>query len=166
MWVLPRSHAGRRGRVADPRCTSRRQCFRSCSSRPPAQGWSRPCTRTVTAPCMRGWPVDPLKEWLALKGAVTRGSDPAAGATYAGRLASDTGLTLPAALRAITANSSYELHAEHEVGSLEVGKLADFIVLDRNVFRIPPRQIADVKILLTVVGGQAVYGAPPFAQAD
>ena len=45
-------------------------------------------------------------------------------------------------------------------------KLADFIVLDRNVFRIPPRQIADVKVLLTVVGGQAVYGAPPFAQAD
>ena len=112
------------------------------------------------------WPVDPLNEWFALKVAVTRENDAAAGAKYAGRLGSDTGLTLPAALRAITANSSYELHAEHEVGSLEVGKLADFIVLDRNVFRIPPRQIADVKVLLTVVGGQAVYGAPPFAQAD
>ena len=62
----------------------------------------------------------------------------------------------------MTANAAYELHAEHDVGSLEVGKLADFIVLDRNVFRIPPRQIADVKVLLTVVGGQAVYGAAPF----
>jgi len=45
----------------------------------------------------------------------------------------------------MTANAAYELHAEHDVGSLEVGKLADFIVLDRNVFRIPARQISDVK---------------------
>ena len=112
------------------------------------------------------WPVDPLNEWFALKVAVTRENDPAAGLKYTGRLGSDTGLTLPAAIRAITANSSYELHAEHDVGSLEVGKLADFIVLDRNVFRIPARQVADVKVLLTVVGGKAVYGAAPFAAAD
>ena len=111
------------------------------------------------------WPVDPLNEWFALKVAVTRENDPAAGAKYAGRLSSDTGLTLPAAIRAITANSSYELHAEHEVGSLEVGKLADFIVLDRNVFKIPAQQVAEVKVLLTVVGGKAVYGAAPFAAA-
>jgi len=108
------------------------------------------------------WPVDPLNEWFALKVGVTREGDPAAGAKYAGRLGTDTGLTLPAALRAMTANAAYELHAEHDVGSLEVGKLADFIVLDRNVFRIPARQISDVKVLLTVVGGQAVYGAAPF----
>ena len=111
------------------------------------------------------WPVDPLNEWFALKVAVTRENDPAAGAKYAGRLSSDTGLTLPAAIRAITANSSYELHAEHEVGLLEVGKLADFIVLDRNVFKIPAQQVAQVKVLLTVVGGKAVHGAAPFAAA-
>jgi len=112
------------------------------------------------------WPVDPLNEWFALKVAVTRENDPAAGAKYAGRLSTDPGLTLPAAIRAITNGSAYELHAEQEVGSLEVGKLADFIVLDRNVFEIPPQQVAAVRVLLTVVGGKAVHAAAPFASAE
>ena len=64
------------------------------------------------------------------------------------------------------ANSSYELHAEGDSGSLEVGKLADFIVLDRNIFTIPPREIADVRVLLTVVGGRAVYRDATFAAGD
>ena len=106
------------------------------------------------------WPVDPLNEWFALKVAVTRENDPTAGAAYAGRLGADPGLTVPQAVRAITANAAYELHAEADVGSLEAGKLADFIVLDRNIFKIPPAQIADVKVLRTVVGGRTVYEAP------
>jgi predicted amidohydrolase YtcJ len=105
------------------------------------------------------WPVDPLNEWFALKVGVTRENDPAAGAQYAGRLSSDPGLTLAQALRAITANAAYQLHAENEVGSLEVGKFADFIVLDRNLLKVPPAQIADVKVLQTVVGGRTVYAA-------
>ena len=83
------------------------------------------------------WPVDALNGWFAIKVGVTRENDPAAGAKYAGRLGSDPGLTLPAAIRAITASSSYELHAEADLGSLEVGKLADFIVLDRKHLRDP-----------------------------
>jgi predicted amidohydrolase YtcJ len=106
------------------------------------------------------WPIDPLNEWFALKVAVTRENDPAAGAAYAGRLGTDPGLTVAQAVRAITASAAYELHAETEVGSLEAGKLADFIVLDRNILQVPPAQIADVKVLLTVVGGRAVYEAP------
>ena len=109
------------------------------------------------------WPVDPLNEWFALKVGVTRENDPAAGAKYAGRLSTDPGLTLAAALHAITAGSAYELHAEGDLGSLEVGKLADFIVLDRDVLRIPAREIADVRVLLTVVGGTTVHAAAPFA---
>jgi hypothetical protein len=105
------------------------------------------------------WPVDPLNEWFALKVAVTRENDPSAGAQYAGRLSSDPGLTVAQAVHAITAGSAYELHAEEEVGSLAVGKFADFIVLDRNIFQIPAAQIADVKVLQTVVGGRTVYTA-------
>ncbi|HEY1875733.1 MAG TPA: amidohydrolase [Steroidobacteraceae bacterium] len=108
------------------------------------------------------WPVDPLNEWFALKVGITRENDPSAGPKYAGRLSTDPGLTPAAALRAITAGSAYELHSERDVGSLELGKLADFIVLDRNVFRVPAREIADVRVLLTVVGGRAVYAAAPF----
>jgi hypothetical protein len=63
-------------------------------------------------------------------------------------------------LRAITENSSYELHQDRETGSLEVGKLADLIVLDRNVMQIPAEDIANVRVLETVVGGRVVYRAP------
>jgi predicted amidohydrolase YtcJ len=112
------------------------------------------------------WPVDRLDEWFALKVGVTRENDPAAGPKYAGRLSTDVGLTVPTVIRAITANSAYELHVERDVGSLEVGKLADFIVLDRNLLQIPPRDIAAVKVLLTVVGGHAVYQGPEFEGAN
>lgn len=109
------------------------------------------------------WPVDRLDEWFALKVGVTRENAPASG--YGGRLGTDTGLAVPAVLRAITANAAYELHEEQQIGSIEAGKLADFIVLDRNVTKIPARQIAETKVLLTVVGGKPVYAAPPFEGA-
>jgi predicted amidohydrolase YtcJ len=105
------------------------------------------------------WPVDPLDEWFALKVAVTRTNSPAAGANYLARLGEDKGLARRQALRAITINSSYELHQEAVTGSLELGKLADLIVLDRNVLEVPADQIADTKVMQTVVGGRIVYSA-------
>ncbi len=106
------------------------------------------------------WPVDPLNEWFALKVAVTRENDPAAGEKYRGRLGDDPGLTLTQALTAITANAAYELHADQEVGTLEPGKFADFIVLDRDPFAIAPAALAEIKVRRTVVGGRTVYPAP------
>jgi len=112
------------------------------------------------------WPVDPLNEWFALKVGVTRANAPDAGPQYAGRLSEDSGLTRSQVLRAITMNSSYELHQDTQTGSLEVGKLADFIILDRNVLEIPAEQIADVKVLTTVVGGRVVYQAAASVVSD
>jgi predicted amidohydrolase YtcJ len=60
-------------------------------------------------------------------------------------------------LRAITINAAYTLRQEQETGSLEVGKLADMIILDRNFFTIPAEDIANIKVLQTVVGGKIVY---------
>ncbi len=111
------------------------------------------------------WPVDPLDEWFALKVGVTRTNAPQAGPKYAGRLSEDAGLSRQAVLRAITMNSSYELHQDTLTGSIEVGKLADLIVLDRNVLEIPADEIAEVKVLQTVVGGAEVFAAPGFASA-
>jgi predicted amidohydrolase YtcJ len=105
------------------------------------------------------WPVDPLDEWFALKVGVTRTNSPDAGKQYAGRLSEDGGLTRQQALRTMTTNASYELHQDAKAGSLEAGKLADFIVLDRNYFDVPAEQIADIKVLQTVVGGRVVYEA-------
>ena len=109
------------------------------------------------------WPVDPLDEWFALKVGVTRTNSPSSGPKYAGRrLSEDAGLSRAAVLRAITLNSSYELHQEQATGSLEVGKFADLIVLDRNALKIPAEEIAQVKVLQTVVGGRTVYEADGF----
>ncbi len=108
------------------------------------------------------WPVDPLDEWFALKVGVTRINAPQPDHKYAAPLSEDKGLSRAEVLRAITMNSSYELHQDQSTGSLEVGKLADLIVIDRNVLDIPAQQIADVKVLQTVVGGRVVYQSDKF----
>ena len=64
---------------------------------------------------------------------------------------------LPEMLAAYTIGSAYAARLERETGSLEVGKLADVIVLDRNLFEIAPTEIHQAKVLLTLLGGRAVY---------
>ncbi|MYM81627.1 amidohydrolase family protein [Duganella sp. FT50W] len=105
------------------------------------------------------WPVDPLDEWFALKVGVTRTAAPNAGQAYAGKLTAQPGMPRAEVLRAITLNAAYTLRQEQDTGSLEVGKLADMIVLDRNFFTIPEEDIANIKVLETVVGGKIVYRA-------
>jgi hypothetical protein len=105
------------------------------------------------------WPVDALDEWFALKVAVTRTNTPDAAPEYRGRLGDDPGLSREATLRAATLNPAYQLHQDQATGSLEVGKLADLIVLDRNPLTIPAEDIAKTQVMETVVGGKVVYEA-------
>ena len=105
------------------------------------------------------WPVDALDEWLALQIAVTRQAIGEDAVTYPDRLGIDPGLTVAQAVRAITFNAAYSLRQDRETGSLEPGKFADLIVLDRNLFQIKPEEIGDTKVLLTMVGGKIVYEA-------
>ncbi len=107
------------------------------------------------------WPVDPLNEWEALRTAVTRTATGDDAAKYPGRLGVDPGMPLKTALRAITINAAYSLHQDRTTGSIEVGKWADLIVLDRNLFAIDPQAIAGTKVLMTMVGGKVVYEAQP-----
>ncbi len=78
---------------------------------------------------------------------------------YRGRLGDDPGLSREAVLRAATIDAAYELHADEVTGSLEVGKLADLIVLDRNPLTVPAEEIAKVQVMETVVGGNVVWEA-------
>lgn len=105
------------------------------------------------------WPVDPLDMWFALKVGVTRTAAPNSGPEYAGRLGEAPGMPRAAVLRAVTMNAAYTLRQEKETGSLEAGKLADLIVLDRNFMEVPAEDIANTKVLQTVVGGKVVYDA-------
>ncbi|MFI5184414.1 MAG: amidohydrolase family protein, partial [Vicinamibacteria bacterium] len=106
------------------------------------------------------WPVDALDEWFALKVGVTRTNAPDAPAEYRGRLGDDPGLSREAVLRAATLSAAYQLHQDDATGSLEVGKLADLIVLDRNPLAVPAEDIAKTQVVETVVGGKVVYEAP------
>jgi len=49
------------------------------------------------------------------------------------------------------------MHREGEIGSLEPGKLADFVVLDRNPLRTDPERITDIRVLATVLDGVPVF---------
>jgi predicted amidohydrolase YtcJ len=93
---------------------------------------------------------------------VTRTADPSADPKYAGRLGVDPGLTSTQVLRAATINAARALHQDGVTGSLEVGKFADLIVLDRDPFKVPAEEIAKVKVLQTVIGGRVIYEALGF----
>ncbi|MBL4942297.1 MAG: amidohydrolase [Colwellia sp.] len=63
------------------------------------------------------------------------------------------------AVKAYTLNAAYALAQEKQTGSIEVGKYADLIVLDQNIFTIPATTIRDTKVILTLLGGKEVYRA-------
>jgi len=65
------------------------------------------------------------------------------------------------ALRMYTTNGARVLFWEARLGSIEPGKLADLVVLDRNILTCPVDEIRDAKVMLTMVAGKAVYEAAP-----
>ena len=66
-------------------------------------------------------------------------------------------LTVEQALRAYTRGGAYAAFDEANRGTLELGMLADFAILERDITRIPPEQIRDVRVMRTVVGGRTVF---------
>jgi predicted amidohydrolase YtcJ len=66
-------------------------------------------------------------------------------------------LSAPEALALYTRGAAFAMHREDEIGSLEPGKLADFVVLDANPLDADPEQIGAIEVLATVLGGSPVY---------
>jgi predicted amidohydrolase YtcJ len=58
------------------------------------------------------------------------------------------------ALYACTVDAAYQLHMDHEIGTLEVGKWADFAVLEESPLDVEPMAIKDIEVWGTVVGGK------------
>lgn len=102
------------------------------------------------------WSVSSLNPLEAIQVAVTRRAlDDAGGAPWLPREAID----LSTALKAYTINGAFLDRQETLTGSIEVGKAADLVVLDRNLFDIPAREIHLARVLLTVLEGKIVYAA-------
>jgi predicted amidohydrolase YtcJ len=80
--------------------------------------------------------------------------------TSSGRvLGPGEGLAVRDALALYTTEAAFAMHREQDIGSLAPGKLADFVVLDRNPLNTQPEQITDIRVLATVVGGQPAFQA-------
>jgi hypothetical protein len=100
------------------------------------------------------WSVSSMNPLEAIQVGVTRRAlDDAAGAPWLPEELVD----LPAMLAAYTINGAYLSHQEKITGSIEVGKAADIIVLDRNLFEIPASEIHKVRVVLTLLEGKEVY---------
>jgi predicted amidohydrolase YtcJ len=76
-------------------------------------------------------------------------------------LHSEEAITREEAIRFYTINGAYLTFEEHIKGSLEPGKLADFIILDRDILTCPVDEIADTVVLETWVGGKRVFRVNP-----
>ena len=72
-------------------------------------------------------------------------------------LNADERVELATMIEAYTINVAYLMKQEATVGSIEVGKRADLVVLDRNLFEIPVEEINEARVELTLFDGEVVY---------
>jgi len=109
------------------------------------------------------WPVATANPILGLQTAVTRidfkdmTDEP---------LLPEEVITLDEAIRAHTVNVAYANHMEDLTGSVKVGKSADLIVLDHDLFTLPAKEISRAKVVVTMFRGKEVYGALDDLSAD
>ena len=104
------------------------------------------------------WPsvVPDPNPWPGIEAMVTR-RDPYG--VRPGELWPDQAIALEDALRIFTINGAAAGKHADRTGTIEVGKSADFIVLDRNIFQVPAEDISETQVVLTVVSGQEVYNS-------
>jgi predicted amidohydrolase YtcJ len=102
------------------------------------------------------YPVFPMDVLLGIYTAVTRQT---AAGTPPGGWHPEHRITVEAALRHYTIDAAYASFDESRKGSLTPGKYADFVVLSRDILGIPPRELLETKVLLTVMGGRVTHRA-------
>src|ERR1700688_445135 len=100
------------------------------------------------------WPVVTLNPWEGIQTAVTRQTSE--GKPEAG-FVPEQRLTVAQAIEGYTLGAAFAGRREKSEGSLEIGKLADLIILSQNIFDIDPHKISETKVRTTIVGGQVVY---------
>ena len=99
------------------------------------------------------WVTD-LNPLLAIETAVTR-QDPWTGEGPV--LNENERVDLATMIEAYTINGAYQMKLDDVQGSIEVGKRADFVVIDRNLFEVPASEISDARVTMTIFDGRTVY---------
>jgi predicted amidohydrolase YtcJ len=104
--------------------------------------------------CGSDFPIESPNPFEGLHAAVTRqnNANVPVGGWY-----KNQAMTMTEAFRCFTLDAAYAASQENVIGSLEVGKWADFIVIDRDIFKIPPEQLGKTQVLQTWMGGKRVY---------
>jgi predicted amidohydrolase YtcJ len=104
------------------------------------------------------WPsvVPDPNPWPGIEAMVTR-KDPYG--VRPGAMWPEQAIDLETTLRIFTINGAVAAKSKDKTGSIEVGKSADFIILDRNIFQIPVDEISETRILSTFVSGREVYSS-------
>jgi len=100
------------------------------------------------------WTVAPLDPLQGIYAAVTRRT---LDGKYPGGWVPEERITLREALQAYTVANAYAMFAEGQRGTIEVGRLADVVVLDRDLFELAPDSLATAQVRYTIVGGKVVY---------
>jgi predicted amidohydrolase YtcJ len=102
------------------------------------------------------WPVVTPNPWKGIQEFLTRETPQG---TPPGGWHPNERVTLPEAIKAYTLDGAYRDRREKILGSIEPGKLADMIIISQNLLKVAPMQIANTKVLMTMVGGKVVYQA-------
>ena len=68
-------------------------------------------------------------------------------------------VSVPQAIVALTRDAAWQCHSDHEIGTLEVGKFADFVVLDQDPTEVPTTELGAIRVLETWVGGRRVWAS-------
>lgn len=98
-------------------------------------------------------PVTPMEPMRMVWSTVTRKSS--GGNVYG----ADERIDVLSALKGITINAAHQYFREDSLGSISVGKLADFVILEENPLVVDPDHLKDIQVLATLVGGKTVYTA-------
>jgi predicted amidohydrolase YtcJ len=125
-----------------------------------AYAWRSLLSTGCRIPGGSDFPVESINPFLGIYAAVTRKD--LKGCPDGGWLPHQC-LTVEEAVRAFTIDAAFAVHEEKLKGTLERGKLADFVVLSDDVLDVPPEIIPEIEVIATVLGGQVVYEAEGFS---
>jgi predicted amidohydrolase YtcJ len=122
-----------------------------------AYAWQTMLNKGIVVATGTDYSVSPYNPFYTLHAAVTRQdreNNPAGG------WRPEEAMTREQALHSATMAGAYAMHAEHVLGSIEVGKLADFVVIPVDYMTIPAEDIWKITPDMTVIGGDVVYSRP------